>query len=551
MKKKCIAAVLVGLILSTTMAGCKGNGSEVSKPDASSTTSESSQGAESTSNIKPGEIVEISMSVLDRGGIPAERGTYTDNDAIDYMNEQMEPKGVKISTVPVPRAQSRDKLNAMIAAGTAPDIIWEYSRPWMDQLRVQKVILPIEDLIEKYSTSYKEYYEEHKDLMESYLRLEDGKIYAFSSLRAANALPTAGVWYRQDLLDEVGAEVPSTLEEVIEVSNKVKEKHPDIVPIAASYFHYLNIIKGTYGYFSNEIMKDGELIHPIFSDNYRDAMEMARKLYQEKITDQEYLVDTTSARQQQLWTSGQAIFFFNSANMPGGTKEMVQTVDGADPYPLPPLESQYGQFMLTPQSATRFYVMLNNKIDEKKQEAAIRYIDWVIAEGWKVINYGYEGQQYTLTEEGLRKSIPGAPKWPFGEMALLTQETFTFGQSKLGETDEKYQYLSERNDKGLKEMMSYPIPTGLPYDYSSDAYAEFTASFSPKIEEIEAKMVSEVDYSVEAGIKELQSIYEELGGAEIWEEKNEWYQANKETLANFAESYDAYKSSLLQNSVLE
>ncbi|MBC8544547.1 extracellular solute-binding protein [Bianquea renquensis] len=551
MKKKCIAAVLVGLILSTTMAGCKGNGSEVSKPDASSTTSESSQGAESTSNIKPGEIVEISMSVLDRGGIPAERGTYTDNDAIDYMNEQMEPKGVKISTVPVPRAQSRDKLNAMIAAGTAPDIIWEYSRPWMDQLRVQKVILPIEDLIEKYSTSYKEYYEEHKDLMESYLRLEDGKIYAFSSLRAANALPTAGVWYRQDLLDEVGAEVPSTLEEVIEVSNKVKEKHPDIVPIAASYLHYLNIIKGTYGYFSNEIMKDGELIHPIFSDNYRDAMEMARKLYQEKITDQEYLVDTTSARQQQLWTSGQAIFFFNSANMPGGTKEMVQTVDGADPYPLPPLESQYGQFMLTPQSATRFYVMLNNKIDEKKQEAAIRYIDWVIAEGWKVINYGYEGQQYTLTEEGLRKSIPGAPKWPFGEMALLTQETFTFGQSKLGETDEKYQYLSERNDKGLKEMMSYPIPTGLPYDYSSDAYAEFTASFSPKIEEIEAKMVSEVDYSVEAGIKELQSIYEELGGAEIWKEKNEWYQANKETLANFAESYDAYKSSLLQNSVLE
>ena len=150
MKKKCIAAVLVGLILSTTMAGCKGNGSEVSKPDASSTTSESSQGAESTSNINPGEIVEISMSVLDRGGIPAERGTYTDNDAIDYMNEQMEPKGVKISTVPVPRAQSRDKLNAMIAAGTAPDIIWEYSRPWMDQLRVQKVILPIEDLIEKY-----------------------------------------------------------------------------------------------------------------------------------------------------------------------------------------------------------------------------------------------------------------------------------------------------------------------------------------------------------------------------------------------------------------
>ena len=230
---------------------------------------------------------------------------------------------------------------------------------------------------------------------------------------------------------------------------------------------------------------------------------------------------------------------------------MVQTVEGADPYPLPPLKSKYGQFMLTPQSATRFYVMLNNKIDEKKQEAAIRYIDWTIEQGWNVISYGFKDQQYTLTDDGLRKSIVGAPSWPFGEMALVTQETFIFGQSKLGETEEKYQYLQERNDKGLLDMMSYPVATVLPYDYSSDAYAEFMASFNPKVEEIEAKMVSEASYSVEDGLKELETIYNELDGAKIWKAKNEWYQANKDTLASFAKGYDSYKSSLLTNSVLK
>ena len=556
MARRTLSVVLVALFLFGILAGCSGNGgsSETDTDSNEGKTSETTSAPEKTENAgkqeeKPKETIEISMTVLDRGGIPAELGSYAENAGVDYINEEMAEYGIQVSVVPVPRNQSYDKMNAMLAAGTAPDILWEYSRGWCNQLRVQKVILPVDDIIEKYSTDYKAYFEANKDLLAPYVTMDDGKMYAFTSLRSANALPTAGVWYRNDLVEEAGRKAPETLEDVIEISKAVKEKHPDIVPIAAS-LHYLNIIKGTYGYFSPEIKEGDTLIHPVFSQNYKDAMEMARRLYLEKIVDQEYITDTTYARQQQLWNSGNALFYFNGAA--GSYKELVQTVPGADPLPLPPFKSQYGQFMLTPQSAARFYVKLNADMadDEERQKACMTYLDWVIREGWKIIAQGKEGEQYELNEDGLRVAIPGATPWPYGEFALLTQEQFVFGQSALGETDEKYKYLLDRNDLGLKQMLSYPIPDGLPYDFSSDAYVEFNTSFKPKWEETEAKMVSDPAYSVEQGVQDLQRLYKELGGEEVWKAKNEWYHANKAALDNFSKGYNAYKDALLENSIL-
>lgn len=560
MNKKILAGLLVILMLVGLLTGCSSNGGKTTDTGKSTDSSSTNQTttsqekttektSETTSSDKPKETIEISMTVLDRGHIPAELGDYSKNAAVDYINEEMAKYGIKVSVVPVPRNQSYDKMNAMLAAGTAPDILWEYSRPWCNQLRVQGVILPVDDIIEKYSTDYKAYFEKNKDLLAPYVTMDDGKMYAFTSLRAANSLPTAGVWYRHDLVEEVGMEPPETLEEVIEISKAVKQKHPDIVPIAAS-LHYLNIIKGTYGYASREIRDGDRLIHPIFSENYRDAMEMARRFYQEKIVDQEYITDTTYARQQQLWNSGNAIFYFNVAG--GGYKALVQTVEGADPRPLPPFKSKYGQFMLTPQNAARFFVMLNADManDEAKQEACVTYLDWVLREGWYVICYGKEGVTHTVNKDGLREAIPGAVPWPYYEFALLTQEVFVFGQTALGEPDEEYKYLMNRNDLALKQMLSYPIANVLPYDFTSDAYAEFNASFSSKLSEMEAKMITEPNYSVEQGIEELQKLFKELGGEEVWQAKNEWYQANKGILENFAAGYNAYKDSLLENSIL-
>lgn len=558
-KSKIMALLLATLMLLGLVTGCGDKKDKDPNTDTQGTEQTDAQkpdDKEDESEEKddePGEIVEISMSVLDRGWIPAELGTYTDNDAVDYINSEMNKLGVNVSVMPVPRSESRAKLNAMIAAGTAPDIIWEFSRPWMDQLRIQKTILPIEDIVEKYSTDYKAYYEEHKDLMEPYLRMEDGNIYAFSSLRAANALPTAGVWYREDLIESVDGKVPETFEELIDVSKKIVEQDKEIVPIAASYLHYLNIVKGTYGLGSMEVLDGDEIVHAIFSENYKDAMEMARRLFQEKITDQEYMTDTTSARMEQLWTSGKSIFRFDGVNAPSGTKELVQADSNAKPAPLPPLKSEYGQFMLTPQSATRFYVMLNAEManDDKKQEACIKYLDWTIREGWEIITSGREGEQYTLNEDGLKEKIEGAKAWPYGEFALLTQEKFVFGQSALSEPDENIKPILERSDMGIKEMLSYPISNVLPFDFSSEEYIEFNATFSPKLSELEARMVSDAGYSVEQGIQDAQKAFKDMGGEKVWQDKNEWYAANKDTLQNFSDGYDAYKEGLLNNSILD
>ena len=524
--------------------------SESPSEEPSESPSEEPSESPSDSEAPPsGDLVEISMTVLDRGAIPAEIGTYSENPAVDYINEEMNKLGVKVTVVPVPRNESYAKMNTMLAAKTAPNILYEYSRNYADQLRSQKAIMPLDDVIEKYSTDYKEYLNNYSDLLRPYLTFEDGKLWAFSSLRSQ--LHTVGVWARKDLLDDVGLGIPTTLEEVIDASKAVVEKNAEITPVVATW-HYLNIIKGTYGYSSDEIKDGDDIIHPIFSEQYKKAMEMARRFYQEKIVDQEYITDAQFARQYQLWTSGKALFIFDTLGQPKGTDELVKANHDVEVVPLAPFKSEYGQFMLTPQNAARFINMVNADVadNEEVQQAIWKYVDWLITGGWEIIAQGREGVQYNLSDDGFRVGIPNAPSWPFGEFPLVTQETYTYGENAARQPDENLKYLSRLHDFGIRQMLSFPVAMVTPYQFSNDDFAEFNTVFSPKLSEIETKMQTDENYTIEQGIEEAQQAFRDMDGEHVWELKSAWYKENRELMETFIKGYNAFKDELYSKSIL-
>ncbi len=543
MKK--VVAVLLIMAMCISLAACGNSGQTSSSASTSSTSSKDTSAADSSSQAKPDKIVEISASILDRGAIAAGDGTYEENRVTQWINDQVADLGIKVNWVPVPRNQSRDKLNAMIAAETAPDLLWEYSRGWVSQLKQQKVILPVNDIIEKYSVDYKEYYNKNKAVIDPYVTMDDGMMYALTSLRAANSLPTAGVWYRKDLLDEAGVQEPKTLEDVIDTVKAVQAKHSDVVGISAS-IHYLNILKGTYGMSTNDQLEDEKLVHAIFTSKYKDCMDMARRFYLENIVDNEYIVDTAMTRQQQLWTSGKAIFKFDSASLPAGSDELIKANSNVELRPLEPFESQYGKYMLTPQPMARFFINFNAKMNDEKQEAGMKFLDWMLTNGWYTTAFGIEGEQYTLSSNGLRQGIVGAKAWPGSEYALLTQETYVFGQAEFSQIDPALKEVSKFSDEGIRKMLSFPVCTVLPFDYSSDDYSTFTASFTPKMSEIETRIITDTNYTVDAGIAELQQVFKDLGGEDIWVKKNEWYKDNQNILSDFAKAYDDYKAQLIK-----
>lgn len=222
--KQAMMTMMVITMSVTMLAACSSNKTVSEKPVNSSGTA---------TTVNEENKKEISISMFDRGKVPTEEGTYENNRWTKWINEK---SPVHVKWVPIARNQAQPKLNALIAAGEAPDLIWEYDRNYISQLANQGAIQPIGDYIDKYSTTYKAYLEKHPELL-PYLNF-NGKIYAVSFAR--ETLANHGMWIRQDWLDKLGLKAPTNVEEFIDVARKFKEGDPDgngqadTVPIALS-----------------------------------------------------------------------------------------------------------------------------------------------------------------------------------------------------------------------------------------------------------------------------------------------------------------------------
>ncbi|UUZ93409.1 extracellular solute-binding protein [Paenibacillus sp. P25] len=106
-------------------------------------------GANGSTSAKRGKI---NVSVYDRGNIAASEGTIENNRWTKWINEN---GPVDVSFTAIPRNNAKEKVNTLFSSGSAPDLLFEYSPEIKNPLYAQKQLMPIDDMINKYSTVYK------------------------------------------------------------------------------------------------------------------------------------------------------------------------------------------------------------------------------------------------------------------------------------------------------------------------------------------------------------------------------------------------------------
>ncbi len=265
-------ALSILLAMATVLAACSKSGSNGAEPSGSASAApgaSQSQSDDPDDKKLPGEV---SISMFDRGQVSSDEGTYEDNRWVKWIREQ---SGINVSIVPVPRNQAQEKLNVLIASNQAPDLIWEYDRNYIGQLVTQGVIQPIDEYIEKYSTSYKAYLEQHPEL-KPYLTF-DGKTYAVTTKRAVNTVANHGMWIRQDWLDKLKLKAPTTVEELVEVAKAFKDGDPDgngkpdTVPIIG--YTSFDIYSSFFAAVNNQwYLEDGKMKYGATLDRFADAI---------------------------------------------------------------------------------------------------------------------------------------------------------------------------------------------------------------------------------------------------------------------------------------
>lgn len=494
-----------------------------------------SQTGKETGEVKV-QKTEISISMFDRGQVPVEEGSYENNRWSKWINDN---SPVNVKWVPVPRGQAQQKLNTLIASGSAPDLIWEYDRNYIAQLANQGAIQPIDSHIEKYSTTIKKYLQDHPEL-KSAITI-NGKMYALTSKRGIDTIANHGMWIRQDWLDKLGLKAPTTVEELIDVARKFRDADldgngkPDTVPIVFNG-NAIQIMRAFF--FTNEnqwYLEDGKLKFARTLDRYTDSLAFQKQLFDEGLIDKEYITDTNFQRARQLWTTGNAGFFFGNWDMENEFKDLKSNVPDAKVAPLESPASKYGKNGLYQENPAYILIAFNSSMKEEKIKAAIEFLDWMLDKGYWTLRIGEENVHSKLID-GVPQRID-ATKFRnevsyASEYAVVSQwnpkpEWFPI----MAAQDALSQEYAKMRAQSIQVALKNPYRRDLPYNPDLPELTQLVATFHPIATQIEAKIVTGGSaLTPQAGMEEIRKEWKRLGGDNVEKLVQEWYESNKADL---------------------
>ncbi len=137
-----------------------------------------------------GDPVTLKIELFDRGNTPPGAPPLTESYFVKYMQEKFgDPNNIKLQFVTVPRTEEVPKLNVLMSANEAPDIIFTYSDPAVQNWVKQGGLTELGDLINQHGTNLKKYL---GDKLLNYGNFE-GKQYTIPAKRIIIASSTKGL----------------------------------------------------------------------------------------------------------------------------------------------------------------------------------------------------------------------------------------------------------------------------------------------------------------------------------------------------------------------
>ena len=475
----------------------------------------------------------ITVAVMDRGQVSASEGSYDENRWTKWINENAP---VNVEFVSIPRSELQSKLNLLIASGTAPDVFFDYDRNFVGRMIMDNSIQPIDEYVEQYSTTYKQYISEHPELT-PYVSV-DGQSYAFTSARGDDSIANQVIFIRQDWLDKLNLETPKTAEDLINVARAFTKNDPDG-----------NGVDDTYGvaatsafpiiadamFFCGSLWYDegGSLEFASVSDRRVAEFEFLRTLYSEGLIDSEFFTDNNYTRAKQQWTTGKAGMYFSSINS-HYYKDLLANDPNAVVVPLTALSTEYGTNGLWQEAPPRLYVMMNAETD--KQEAIVKYIDWMLEDGWMPLTYGEEGVHYEMQnnqpviidQDKFDKEVKYAAEYVLVSQGNKNAEYYRATASSDPILQKDAYLTADAIDAALTTSMRRDIP----YEPILDETATIWSEFDPILSEQRVKAMTGSDGSTpQSAYEKLVSEWQRLGGDNVTKAMNDWYAQNKDQFA--------------------
>ena len=296
---------------------------------------------------------------------------------------------------------------ALMYAGkdSLTDIVCYDYKPDTDKYAIQRAMMPFEDY-EEYMPNYNNWKdslpEEEYDLLINNRRSFDGKIYA-SPATGMEQVSGVRAWiYRKDIFDKHGLNVPTTYDEVYEVSKKLKELYPNSYPFALRQgFANMRIAGSNWKeYWEPHSYYDfnaDKWVYGASEDVMLDIIKWYKKMIDEKLLPADFMTIDSSTWEELFATERAFISIeylskIDSLNPVGRKTNPEYTLTAFVP---PVANTETGKPALSKQNHVRLNFTISNTGDARRMANAAKFIDWFYSdEAVELVSWGKEGETF-------------------------------------------------------------------------------------------------------------------------------------------------------------
>ena len=413
--KKMMCVILAVLLLVGSFAGCAGDGGETSKTETSKT--ETSKTETSKAESSKEEVKEFSYPMEGDVTISVNLEDYDMADVPDYAKDNyfwemlQENTGINlefIGAVSNPAEPSQEFL-LLLASGEYPDMFqcnWIGFPGGPTAALVDGYIQPLDQYAE-WLPNLHQFLAENPDI-DRMIRNDASELYATPWLREAGTEVGAGLVIREDWLDAVGKEVPTTVDELTDAMVAIKDefglKNVLTFELRWLWLQYTSAPLSSafdcvYPYFVN----DGTVEFGPLTEGYKEFVSTMASWYAQGLLDTDFATVDKSTVQAKFANGEVGVAIQQYSNV----TNCIDVLTEADPsYKVAAIPSLVKNEGDTPKFSHYWAVFdggyqFTMSTQTDKAEAVCRFMDYSYSpEGINLCAYGTEGVSYEADENG-------------------------------------------------------------------------------------------------------------------------------------------------------
>lgn len=508
--RKIITFILSIMVIGLLFTGCQKKEDTEEVKSGSSETDNSSEGNAKqkepffilSNQVKPGWPKELKDDII--------KQKIQDSSGYKYRLEMY--KGEDYKT----------KLQLYLASGKYPDMWYAENPQQVIEWKEAGVIQPVGDLLQEYGKDLLPYIDEKA--IEGFSI--DGELYVIpwgSGKGDINQPLTQGLVLRKDWLDNLGLDIPTTLDQYHDVLKAFTYDDPDgnnaddtyglsgVVNKGSSF----KMVFNAYGIDPEQwYERDGKLVMGLVTPEYKEAVATIREWYEEGLIDKEFVVyNKVSEVEKKLVQEKVGSFkghvwytdrFWKVEN------SLHKTNENADFVMVPALEGPNGARGYSAPLAAKGGAVISSEVENP--ELIVDFLNWFGKdENYLIPHFGIEGDQWKWTDDTETK-VEFIDDWGVSDVKFKVG----IGNPNRIHRIEDRRHSSDDVFEAIKNVTMYMLPNE--FEGATPSMAKSSSLFETIVNPVFSKVV--IGEEPLDAIDAMQERWLAEGGQDIIDEVN-------------------------------